>query len=297
MPDTSVLRAVDAIRAVRRHIRTQVVQRAHPDGFGPPTKVVRARREPTGSLAPSTKPARMWRDSVTHQARTAMAAPPSDRSRLAGSPTKRGRVVHGGRAPSAPRSRWPPPSPLGVPDATGGGHERITATLAPRCAPMRQRRPRARWGPRPQAGYAARGRARPRRRGRPPATHVGGPGRAACRERLAGLARAARTAGEWHRGAFPSLDRWSAGPRQRSPRSFGECPAPRAVSFARWASGGPWASGYPMTSRFASDASIVLRPTCGSLNATDTSSSSRVRREVITMPSPQRPWRTRSPSR
>ena len=41
-----------------------------------------------------------------------------------------------------PRARHgpdgPPPSPLGVPDATGGGHERITATLAPRCAPMRQ---------------------------------------------------------------------------------------------------------------------------------------------------------------
>ena len=54
---------------------------------------------------------------------------------------------------------------------------------------------------------------------------------------------------------------------------------------------------YPMTSRFARLASIVLRPTVGSRKATITSSSSRVSFELITMPSPQRAWRTRSPSR
>ena len=52
-----------------------------------------------------------------------------------------------------------------------------------------------------------------------------------------------------------------------------------------------------MISRLARLASIVLRPTPASLNATVISSSLRVSFEVTTMPSPQRPWRTRSPSR
>ena len=58
-----------------------------------------------------------------------------------------------------------------------------------------------------------------------------------------------------------------------------------------------WAAGYPSSSRFASEASIVLRPTCTSLKATCTSSSSRVSFDVITIPSPHRACRTRSPSR
>src|SRR4051812_21455663 len=55
--------------------------------------------------------------------------------------------------------------------------------------------------------------------------------------------------------------------------------------------------GHPTTSRLARLASIVLRPTPGSRNATTTSSSLRVSLELTTMPSPQRAWRTRSPSR
>src|SRR5258705_8304931 len=63
---------------------------------------------------------------------------------------------------------------------------------------------------------------------------------------------------------------------------------------AVWSS---WPAGYPTRSRLARLASIVLRPTPGSLNATVISSSLRVSLEVTTIPSPQRPWRTRSPSR
>ena len=70
-----------------------------------------------------------------------------------------------------------------------------------------------------------------------------------------------------------------------------------AAILARGAGATPLTRRYPISSRFASEASIVLRPTCGSLNATWTSSSSRVSFEVITIPSPQRAWRTRSPSR
>src|SRR6185503_464039 len=55
--------------------------------------------------------------------------------------------------------------------------------------------------------------------------------------------------------------------------------------------------GHPTRSRFARLASIVLRPTAGSLNATVISSSLRVSLLVTTIPSPHRACRTRSPSR
>ena len=55
--------------------------------------------------------------------------------------------------------------------------------------------------------------------------------------------------------------------------------------------------GHPTTSRLARLASMVLRPTAVSRKATTTSSSLRVSFELTTMPSPQRAWRTRSPSR
>ena len=55
--------------------------------------------------------------------------------------------------------------------------------------------------------------------------------------------------------------------------------------------------GHPTRSRLARLTSIVLRPTVESLKATVTSSSLRVSLLVTTMPSPQRAWRTRSPSR
>src|SRR4029079_9709053 len=54
---------------------------------------------------------------------------------------------------------------------------------------------------------------------------------------------------------------------------------------------------HPTRSRLARLTSIVLRPTEASLNTTVTSSSLRVSLEVTTIPSPQRPCRTRSPSR
>ena len=55
--------------------------------------------------------------------------------------------------------------------------------------------------------------------------------------------------------------------------------------------------GHPTRSRLARLTSMVLRPTEASLKATVTSSSLRVSLLVTTMPSPQRAWRTRSPSR
>ena len=72
---------------------------------------------------------------------------------------------------------------------------------------------------------------------------------------------------------------------------------PREVDRRTLASAPVAATRQPMSSRLARLASIVLRPTAGSLNATVTSSSLRVSFELTTIPSPQRAWRTRSPSR
>ena len=97
--------------------------------------------------------------------------------------------------------------------------------------------------------------------------------------------------------------RASARPTPRRPRSrrrpgpsrrgrAARSPPARPCGRAR-----PASVDHPMISRFARLASIFLRPTAGSLKATVTSSSLRVSLEVTTIPSPHRPWRTRSPSR